>query len=147
MNSSAQIGMGFLSPQVASHTFPEYMGDWWSERPKEGEIRTVDGRTLVVSLKLSDAHGRDSVTAVINGEEYEIERSPFHGWIFKGDTVAEVVSAVAIGQRPALFIEHEKRREAIKRESDRRCRIETKKILREAKKQMEQRNLAVEVTE
>ena len=138
MTSSAQqIGFGFLSPAVASHTFPEFIGSWNSHCWHEGEIQTVDGRTLVVKARLSDSV-RDAVVAVVNGDEFEIERSAFNRWIFKGDTVAEVISAVAIGLKPALFTDYEKKSEEMRRESDRRNRIETKKILRDVHKRLEQ---------
>lgn len=136
--NSAQIGLGFLSPEVASHTFPEFIGAWNSLEWKDGEIRTVDGRKLSVSAKLSDSDGGDVVTAMINRDEFQIDRTACYDWIFRGDSVAQVISAVAIGQKPALFIEHEKRFEAMRREADRRNRIETKKILRDLHKQLEQ---------
>ena len=128
-----QIAMPFLSPEVASHTFPEYTGAWNSLYWKEGEIYTVDGRTLTVRVKLTD-HG--NVVAFVDDVEIQIHRR--HGdWIFRGDKVADVLSAYAIGQKPKLFVDNEAAIAAQKRESDRRNRIENKKILREIQKQAE----------
>lgn len=136
--NNAQIGFGFLSPEVERHTFPEHMGAWNSIVPHSGEIHTVDGRTLAVSARLLDSSEIDAVVATVNGEEFEIDRSAFNRWIYQGDTVAQVISAVAIGQKPALFSHHENQASIKKREADRRNRIETKKILRDMQKRAEQ---------
>ena len=130
-----QIAMPFLSPEVASHTFPEYTGAWNSLYWKEGEIYTKDGRTLAVKAKLKEG---DGVIANVNGEEFEIGNPLFHSWYFRGESLADVISAVAIGQKPKLFVDEENRWAANKRESDRRNRIENKKILREIQKQADQ---------
>lgn len=133
--NSTQISMPFLSPEVASHTFPEFMGAWNSQYWHEGQIITADGRTLVVQIKLKDSHG---IIAMVNGEEFEIKRPIHLDWHFKGDSLAQVVSAEAIGQKPALFKFHEEQSAARKRESDRRHRIENKKILREVHKRLKE---------
>lgn len=135
--ATSQLSMPFLSPAVASHTFPEHMGAWNSIVPHRGEIRTADGRVLAVSAKLSDTEF-GSVLAVVNGKEIEIATRAHGDWHFKGDLLAQVISAAAIDQTPALFIEHEQRFEAMRRESRRRERIETKKILRDMQKRAEQ---------
>lgn len=134
MNNANQICMPFLSPEVESHTFPEYMGAWNSLYWHEGEIRTVDGRTLVVQTKLKDG---DAVIARVNGEDFEIKHTLSPLWIFRGNTVAEVISAVAIGQAPAIFKHHEELHAKQKREADKVQKREVKKILREAAKQIQ----------
>lgn len=137
MSSSAQqISMPFLSPEVASHTFPEFMGAWNSLKFHTGEIRTADGRTLVVSVRLKDG---DGVTANVNGEELEINRSPFDSWIFRGDTVAQVISAAAIGQKPALFVLHEEQATSRRRENAKRNRRSLMENVRDTMKRLDQK--------
>ena len=101
---SNQIGMGFASPEVESHTFNEWLGAWNSSSYKEGQILTTDGRTLNVKVRLS--YPGQGLQAVINGEEYEIPCTKGQ-WIFKGDPVANVLSGIAIGITPRLFIQLE----------------------------------------
>ncbi|NPU91435.1 MAG: hypothetical protein HPY82_05930 [Gammaproteobacteria bacterium] len=138
MSSSAQqISMPFLSPEVASHTFPEFMGAWNSLKFHTGEIRTTDGRTLAVSARLLDS---SAVTAIVNGEEYEIGRAPFDAWIFRGDSVAQVISAVAIGQKPALFAYHEEQAATKRREEAKRNRRTVREVISDTKARLKQKS-------
>lgn len=140
-SSTQQIGFGFLSPEVASHTFPEYMGAWNSLQWHHGEIRTQDGRVLDAKVRLSDSQ-RHSVVAVIDGEQIEIDNTIQGDWIFRGNLVADVISALAIGQNPMLFIEIEDNHRALLRAEKKASRRLVREVSRQLRIERVQAELA-----
>ncbi len=72
----SQVDMGFLSPEIERHTFPENIGAWNSHHDKHGEIFTADGRHLVVAVRIADAEP-NALRAVINSAEVLIEHGGY----------------------------------------------------------------------
>lgn len=130
--SGQQIGMGFVSPEVESHTFEKYLGAWSSGRDHVGEIHTVDGRTIAVAARLAlDGH----ITALADGATLNIP--PVANWHFRGDTLAAVISSVSLGMKPALFAANEERLRAKARTDKKNSARSARELVRDLNKNVD----------
>lgn len=102
-----QVGMGFDSPAIASHTFPEYTGAWNSTDDKHGEIITKDGRKLIAVARLSYQESNGLVITIDGVAKTVIYPHSSSGFFFKGNPLASVISDIACGLYPRLWTENE----------------------------------------
>jgi hypothetical protein len=102
-----QYGMGFVSPAIESHTFPEHTGSWNSHHDHHAEIITKDGCILSVAARLAYPE-RNRLVITINGAAKTVTYPESSNcFFFSGKSIASVISDIACGLYPRLWTENE----------------------------------------